>query len=108
MIYQLQRELSEISQGSATIAAYFNKLKRCWDELSSLNALPTCECGKMKECTCRIVEKMLQIESSSKLMQFLMRLNDSCEHVRNPILYMDPLPNVSKAYYLVQQIEKQR
>ncbi|PWA78615.1 hypothetical protein CTI12_AA198650 [Artemisia annua] len=40
LIYQLERELSKITQGNLTIAAFFNKLKRCWDELQNLNGLP--------------------------------------------------------------------
>ncbi|PWA61804.1 hypothetical protein CTI12_AA369930 [Artemisia annua] len=52
LIYQLERELSKITQGNLTIAAFFNKLKRCWDELQNLNGLPVCNCGKMAECTC--------------------------------------------------------
>ncbi|GJT98495.1 hypothetical protein Tco_1094013 [Tanacetum coccineum] len=48
------------------------------------------------------------IDSRSKLMQFLMRLNDDFEAVRNQILTMDPLPNINKAYYIVQQVEKQK
>ncbi|PWA55594.1 hypothetical protein CTI12_AA427070 [Artemisia annua] len=60
LIYQLERELSKITQGNLTIAAFFNKLKRCWDELQNLNGLPVCECGKMNECTCSIYEKFLE------------------------------------------------
>ncbi|GKB26564.1 hypothetical protein Tco_0865965 [Tanacetum coccineum] len=56
MIYQLERELSKISQGGLTIALYFNKLKK----------------------------------------------------FRSQILAMDPLYTVNKAYYIVQQIEKQK
>ncbi|PWA58139.1 hypothetical protein CTI12_AA401880 [Artemisia annua] len=52
LVYQLERELSKINQGSLTVASYFNKLKKCWDELSNINGLPTCDCGKMRECTC--------------------------------------------------------
>nr|GFC50547.1 hypothetical protein [Tanacetum cinerariifolium] len=50
-IYQLERKLSLITQGNLTIALFFNKLKRCWDELQNLNGFPTCNCGKMGECT---------------------------------------------------------
>ncbi|GJX58336.1 NSP-interacting kinase 1-like protein [Tanacetum coccineum] len=77
LIYQLERELSKISQGSLTIDSYFNKLKKCWDELQNINGLPTCDCGKLRE-------------------------------FRSQILAMDPLPTVNKAYYIVQQIEKQK
>ena len=43
-----------------------------------------------------------------KLIQFLMKLNDEFESVRSQLLAMDSLHNVNKAYYLVQQIEKQK
>ncbi|GJS73701.1 pyridoxal 5'-phosphate synthase-like subunit PDX1.2 [Tanacetum coccineum] len=106
LIYQLQRELSNVSQGNLTIAAYFNKHKRCWDELHNLNGIPVCSCGKMQECSCNLVDKFLEIEGRSKLIQFLMKLNDEYESVRNQILAMDPLPTVNKAYYIVQHREK--
>ncbi|GJX48961.1 hypothetical protein Tco_0275806 [Tanacetum coccineum] len=47
-------------------------------------------------------------ESNSKLIQFLMKLSGGYEFVRSQILAMDPLPSVNKAYYIVQQIEKQK
>ncbi|GKC80235.1 hypothetical protein Tco_1131009, partial [Tanacetum coccineum] len=62
----------------------------------------------MQECTCNLVDKFLKIEGRSKLVQFLMKLNDDYESVRNQILSMDPLPNVNKAYYIVQQVKKQK
>ena len=37
-----------------------------------------------------------------------MKLNDEYEYVRSQLLAMDPLPTVNKAYYTVQQIEKQK
>ncbi|GKE68680.1 hypothetical protein Tco_1526752 [Tanacetum coccineum] len=37
-----------------------------------------------------------------------MKLNNEYESVRSQILAMDPLPTVNKAYYIVQQIEKQK
>ncbi|GKB71281.1 pyridoxal 5'-phosphate synthase-like subunit PDX1.2 [Tanacetum coccineum] len=49
-----------------------------------------------------------ELNSNSKLIQFLMKLNDDYESVRSQILAMDPLPTVNKAYYIVQQIEKQK
>ncbi|XP_071715226.1 uncharacterized protein [Rutidosis leptorrhynchoides] len=83
LIYQIERELSKVNQGSFTVAAYYNKLKRYWDELQSLNGVPTCSCGKLRECTCGITDKFLEIENRSKLMQFLMKLNDEFESVRS-------------------------
>ncbi|GJS07455.1 retrovirus-related pol polyprotein from transposon TNT 1-94 [Tanacetum coccineum] len=108
LIYQLERELSKITQGNLTIASFFNKLKKCWDELQNINGLPTCDCGRMRECTCDVFGKVLLRDSNSKLIQFLIKLNDDYESVRSQILAMDPLPTVNKAYYIVQQIEKHK
>ncbi|XP_076931060.1 uncharacterized protein LOC143596082 [Bidens hawaiensis] len=43
--YQLQKSLSDLVQGNSDVASYFTKLKTIWDELSSLNTIPTCTCG---------------------------------------------------------------
>ncbi|GJV15215.1 retrovirus-related pol polyprotein from transposon TNT 1-94 [Tanacetum coccineum] len=91
-----------------TIASFFNKLKKCWDELQNINGLPTYDCGKIRECTCDVLGKVLLRYSNSKLIEFLMKLNDDYECVRSQILAMDPLPTVNKAYYIVKQIEKQK
>ncbi|GJV30428.1 pyridoxal 5'-phosphate synthase-like subunit PDX1.2 [Tanacetum coccineum] len=37
-----------------------------------------------------------------------MKLNDEYELVRSQIFAMDPLPTINKAYYIVQQIKKQK
>lgn len=31
LIYQVERELSKVSQGNLTVAAYYNKMKKYWD-----------------------------------------------------------------------------
>ena len=48
------------------------------------------------------------VTSFNRLMQFLMGLNDTYNHVRNQILIMDPLPSVNRAYSMVLSVEKQR
>ncbi|PWA46317.1 hypothetical protein CTI12_AA508630 [Artemisia annua] len=96
-----KRELSQITPGNLIIVAYFNKLKKCWDELKNLNGMPTCNCGKMLECTCDVIAKSVERDSNSKLIQFLMKLSDGYENVRIQILATDPLPSVNKAYYIV-------
>ncbi|GJX89087.1 retrovirus-related pol polyprotein from transposon TNT 1-94 [Tanacetum coccineum] len=66
---------------------------RC--DYMNINGLPTCDCGKMRECTCDVLEKFMLRDSNSKLIQFLMKLNDEYEFVRSQILAMDPLPTGS-------------
>ncbi|XP_039121731.1 uncharacterized protein LOC120258408 [Dioscorea cayenensis subsp. rotundata] len=108
LIYQIQRDLNQITQGNQNVATYYSKLKRCWDELNNLNGIPVCSCGHMEKCACGVMEKFMELEMKNKLMQFLMRLNDDYESVRNHILSMDPLPSINRAYYLVQQVETQK
>ncbi|GJR72320.1 hypothetical protein Tco_0084685 [Tanacetum coccineum] len=67
---------------------------------SNINGLPTCDYGKIRECTCDVLEKFMLRDSNSKLIQFLMKLNDEYESVMSQILAMDPLPTVNKAYYI--------
>lgn len=99
-MYQLQKSLCEISQGSSSIAAYFTKIKGIWDELSSLSTISPCSCGTYAE----IVKK----DEEQRLIQFLMGLNPSYDNVRGNILMMQPLPAISKAYSLLTHDEKQR
>ncbi|KAL2246003.1 UNVERIFIED_CONTAM: Retrovirus-related Pol polyprotein from transposon TNT 1-94 [Sesamum indicum] len=100
MIYQLKRDLSSTLQGSMSVSTYFSKLKRLWDELACITPIAQCTCGAAKESA--------DIKVADQLIQFLMGLNENYDHVRNQILMMDPLPNVSRAYSMVLRVEKQR
>ena len=40
LLYQVQRELSFISQGSMYVVQYYTKLKKLWDELTCLMPIP--------------------------------------------------------------------
>ncbi|KAK4400358.1 hypothetical protein Sango_1141900 [Sesamum angolense] len=83
-----------------SVAVYFTKLKKLWDELASLDPIPSCSCGASK----KISEKI----ASNQLMQFLMGLSNAYDHVRSQVLLMDPLPTVGKAYSMFLRVEKQR
>ncbi|KAK6115405.1 hypothetical protein DH2020_007674 [Rehmannia glutinosa] len=100
LLFQLQKEIATVQQGTNTVAAYFTKLKRLWDEYASLVPLPPCTCGSSK--------LLADLDTNTKLMQFLMGLNDSYENVRSQILLIDPLPNVNRAYSMIQRVERQR
>ncbi|KAK6150121.1 hypothetical protein DH2020_017646 [Rehmannia glutinosa] len=100
LLYQLQKEISMVTQGNLSLMAYFTKLKKLWDEYASLVILPECTCGAYKMQT--------DLDLHTKLMQFLMGLNESYDHVRNQILLLDPLPTVNKAYSMLLSVEKQR
>lgn len=54
VIYQLEREVQNINQGSSFVNEYFNKTKKIWDELYSINTSLICEC---KTCICGLAER---------------------------------------------------
>ncbi|KAF5814097.1 hypothetical protein HanXRQr2_Chr03g0106681 [Helianthus annuus] len=99
-LYQLHKNLCEISQGNNDIATYFTKVKCIWDELDSLNCIPVCSCGNSQLTAKR--------EEDQRLVQFLMGLNPAYETVRGNILMMQPLPSINQTYSLLIQDEKQR
>ncbi|GJX01202.1 retrovirus-related pol polyprotein from transposon TNT 1-94 [Tanacetum coccineum] len=78
-------------------------LLNCQRLFSMHNLLMNCS-KKLEKGMAKFIER----DSNSKLIQFLMKLSDGYESVRSQILAMDPLPSVNKAYYIVQQIEKQK
>lgn len=42
LFFQIKKELVNISQSTSTLATYYTKLKKCWDEISFLCSLPSC------------------------------------------------------------------
>ncbi|KAL0383079.1 UNVERIFIED_CONTAM: hypothetical protein Scaly_0595200 [Sesamum calycinum] len=105
LVYQLQRAIASITQGSHTVVEYFNNLTTLWDELECLKPPKTCTCGL---CTCGFTRITAEEENLTKLVQFLMGLDDSYDNIRNQILVMDPFPSVNKAYSMVLRVERQR
>ncbi|XP_074271082.1 uncharacterized protein LOC141595005 [Silene latifolia] len=107
LLFQLKKELKDISQGNDSIVEYFTKLKRRWDDIDELEVFSECSCGAMDKCTCNILKQVLESASREKLITFLMGLNGSYEHLRTNILSMDPIPNINRAYSILQQVESQ-
>ena len=60
------------------------------------------------QCTSGATKLVVEITIFNHLMQFLIGLNDSFDHIQNQIMLMDPLPSVNKAYSMVLKVEKQR
>ncbi|XP_076937432.1 uncharacterized protein LOC143605058 [Bidens hawaiensis] len=99
-LYQLQKSICAISQGSGDIATYFTKIKEIWDELNALNSIPPCSCG--------VSHLLAKREEDQRLVRFLMGLNSSYDSIRGNILMMKPLPSISEAYVILIQDENQR
>ncbi|KAL8141167.1 hypothetical protein V2J09_007188 [Rumex salicifolius] len=100
MVYQLKLEVLRTTQGNSFVTTYYSKLKHSWEELRFMNEIPTCTCGTLLKCECKVIDRVLELESQDKLMQFLANLNPEYESVKSQILAIDPLPSMNKAYYL--------
>ncbi|XP_019241958.1 PREDICTED: uncharacterized protein LOC109221994 [Nicotiana attenuata] len=103
-LYQLQKEISDLSQGTLDITGYYTKMKNLWEELNTLNAHVQCNCT----CTCGAKANMHKAEHDRRLIQFLMGLNKVYTVVRGSILMMNPLPSIAQAFSILIQEEKQR
>ncbi|KAL2248386.1 uncharacterized protein LOC105162765 [Sesamum indicum] len=105
MIYQIQREISSISQGDMTLTSYLTKIKKLWNELFCLAPSPKCTCGG---CVCGINKAIGEMYSPIQLMQFLMGLHESFNKEKSQLLMMDPLPDLEKEFSMIFVVEQQR
>ncbi|XP_074293312.1 uncharacterized protein LOC141620301 [Silene latifolia] len=107
-VYQLRKELVETSQANTPLVEYYSKLKKTWETLDALDPVPLCTCGAIDSCSCHLLKRMIDRESNTKLIQFLMGLNSGFESTKTNVLTMEPLPPLHKAYSLLQKIERQK
>jgi hypothetical protein len=98
-IFQLIGALANLTQGNDLVSVYYGKLKTIWDELTLHCPLPECSYGQMK----MLIDRYQQ----DCVIQFLIGLNETYSNVRDQIMLMDPIPQVSKVFSLIQQQEKQ-
>lgn len=101
-LFQIEREIHDLTQDTMSIAAYFTRLKGLWDELNALSPTPSCSCGAMKE--------VLEYQRRQRTIPFLMGLHESYSTVRGQILLIMiyEQPSVNKVFSLVLQEERQR
>jgi hypothetical protein len=62
-MFQLEQDISNLVQGTMSVATYFTKLKSLWDELSALQPNPSCSFFKK-------IHLSLIHESRTKLLQY--------------------------------------
>jgi len=74
-IYNLQREISHVSQNQMIVTEYYTKFKRLWDQLLNFEPFPECSCGAMKI--------MSASHDIAYVMRFLMGLNENFETLRS-------------------------
>ncbi|KAH0764572.1 hypothetical protein KY285_000443 [Solanum tuberosum] len=103
-LYQIQKEINDLSQGVLDITVYYNRMKKMWEELNNMNANDQCSCV----CSYGGKENIHKAEKDRRLIQFLMGLNEVYTIIRGSILMMNPLPSMAQAFALLVLEEKQR
>ncbi|XP_049344310.1 uncharacterized protein LOC125808697 [Solanum verrucosum] len=103
-LYQLQKEINDLVQGTLDVTGYYTKMKKLWEEMSTLDVHSQCSCV----CVCGGKAKMHQAEQDRRLVHFLMGLNEMYTVVRGSILMMSTLPSMAQAFAILSQEERQR
>ncbi|XP_015166201.1 uncharacterized protein [Solanum tuberosum] len=101
-LYQIQKEINDLTQGVLDITSYYTKMKRLWEELSNLNANNQCTCT----CLCGAKDGTHKAEQDRRLIQFLMGLNEVYTVIRGSVLMMSLLPSMAQAFSILIQEEK--
>ncbi|CAH9146643.1 unnamed protein product [Cuscuta epithymum] len=104
-VYELRTLLGETRQDGQSISAYFSRLRRIWDEMTSLCKTPSCSCGK---CMCNITKQINEARDKDHLYDFLMGLDDYYGQLKSHILATRPLPSLTTAYHLISEGEQHR
>ncbi|KAL0360949.1 UNVERIFIED_CONTAM: hypothetical protein Sradi_3779400 [Sesamum radiatum] len=81
-LYQLQRAITSLSQGNATVGNYFTNLVKLWEELEVLMPTPRCTCNG---CTCGASKAVADLASFTQLMQFLIGLGNDFDHIHGTL-----------------------
>ncbi|XP_074293054.1 uncharacterized protein LOC141619955 [Silene latifolia] len=108
LLFQLKKYLRNVEQDKSSVAQYFNKFKRYWDQIDEIEGFPDCTCGVLAKCTCNLLKKRLERASTEIVLTFLMGLSDSYDNLKSQILSMEHMPSINKVYSLVQQVESQK
>ncbi|RHN51431.1 hypothetical protein MtrunA17_Chr6g0468481 [Medicago truncatula] len=94
---ELQERLSKVGRVIiSSLHSVINNLKQ-GKKLCLITCAHPCRCESMRSARNFCLE--------DEVIQFLTRLNDTFEVVKNPVLLMDPLPSINKVYSLVTQEE---
>lgn len=101
-IYQLEQEILNLRQGSMELSTYYTKMKTLWQCLASTKSqkICTCSCGK--------VEELLEDAETSRIIQFLMGLNDSYANIRGQMINKKHRPSLSSIYNMLDQDQSQQ
>jgi len=100
--YQLEQAVMTLKQGSLNLSTYFTKKKTLWEQLLNTKT------RSVKKCDCDQVKELLEDAETSRVIQFLMGLNDDFNTIMSQILNMKPRPGLNEIYNMLDQDESQR
>lgn len=103
-LYALHREITNFCQGELLVSEYHGKLTNLWGDEESLNEDNLCSLG----LNCKSTRSMEIRKLRSRIMQFLLGLNEIHSQVQTQILSTKPLPTIDEAYALILEDEIQK
>lgn len=100
--YQLEQSTMTLKQENLDLSTYYTKKKTLWVQLANTRTTI------VKRCSCDHVKEMVEEVETSRIIQFLMGLNESFANIRGQILNMKPRPGLTEIYNMLDQDESQR
>ncbi|XP_047339986.1 uncharacterized protein LOC124943532 [Impatiens glandulifera] len=106
--YGVKKEISSIKQGSLTLEKYYSKFKMLWQELRGLKPLASSKREQPSSNAIEVGQQVILDDEEDRLLEFLMGLNESYEHIKDNILITDPLPSIHKVFTILLNVEIKR
>ncbi|XP_010507241.1 PREDICTED: uncharacterized protein LOC104783837 [Camelina sativa] len=100
--YQLEQVVMTLRQDQLDLSSYFTKKKTLWEQLANTKS------RNVKKCNCDHVKELLEEADTSRVIQFLMGLNDEFNSIRSQILNMKLQLGSNEIYNMLDQDGSQR
>lgn len=104
-IFEIEQRLCLVNQGTRDVSTYYTELVTLWETYMNFVELPVCTCGK---CECDAAKNWKIMMDRSRVMKFLMGLNEAYEATKRQVLMIKPLPAIEEVFNMVCQDERQR